>query len=260
MDKQVDRGELTPGTFYFACNICGTPNFFDLSNLDREAKSCAGCNSNARWRAVVDALSHELFGESVPLPDFPVRRDIRGIGLSDWPGYANLLREKFDYRNTFYHKEPRLDIADIDSRLEDKADFLIASDVFEHVAPPIAKAFSNARGLLKAGGIFLLTVPWGGGPWTREHYPRLNKFEIVERDGRKILRNLRPDGVLEEHIDPRFHGGDGAVLEMRLFGKQELIENLKAAGFASIRVHEGPKFQIGVYWPGNQSVPVAARC
>jgi hypothetical protein len=84
--------------------------------------------------------------------------------------------------------------------------------------------------------------------------------EIVERDGRKILRNLRPDGVLEEHIDPRFHGGDGAVLEMRLFGKQELIENLKAAGFASIRVHEGPKFQIGVYWPGNQSVPVAARC
>jgi hypothetical protein len=40
-----------------------------------------------------------------------------------------------------------------------------------------------------------------------------------------------------------------SVLVMRLFGKQELIENLKAAGFASIRVHEGPKFQIGVTGP-----------
>ena len=260
MDKHVNSGKLRPGTLCFECNICGAPNQFDLSSLDRETKSCAACNSSARWRGVVDALSYELFGESVKLPDFPVRRDIRGLGLSDWSGYARLLDEKFNYLNTFYHQEPRLDIADIDRSLEGKADFVIASDVFEHVAPPIIDAFGNARRLLKPGGILLLTVPWGGGPRTVENYPRLNKFEIVERDGRKVLRNLRRDGVVEEHIDPRFHGGEGAVLVMRLFGKQELIDNLKAAGFASTRVHEGPKFQIGVFWPGNHSVPVAARC
>lgn len=244
----------------FACNICGAPNIFELSSLDRETKSCAGCNSSARWRALVDALSLELFGESISLPEFPARRDIRGLGLSDWPGYARVLREKFDYLNTFYHKEPRLDIANIDSSLEGKADFLIATDVFEHVVPPITKAFRNARRLLTANGTLLLTVPWGGGPRTLEHYPRLNKFEIVERDGQKVLRNVRLDGVVEEHVNPRFHGGDGAVLEMRLFGKQDLIDNLKEAGFANIRVHEGPNFQIGVYWPGNHSLPISARC
>src|SRR5260370_34412352 len=106
MDKQATSRELKPGMFCFKCNVCGKPTVFDLCSLDRETKSCSSCNSSARWRAVVDALSHGLFGETVPLPDFPIRRDLRGLGLSDWPGYARLLREKFDYVNTFYHKEP----------------------------------------------------------------------------------------------------------------------------------------------------------
>jgi hypothetical protein len=43
----------------------------------------------------------ELFGQNLTLANFPVRKDIRGVGLSDWLGYAIPLAKKFDYTNTF---------------------------------------------------------------------------------------------------------------------------------------------------------------
>ena len=33
--------------------------------------------------------------------------------MSDWEGYARVLAERFDYVNTFYHADPRLDQADV---------------------------------------------------------------------------------------------------------------------------------------------------
>ncbi len=253
------RGRPRSGSLIFDCNICGAPNTADLNNFDRETQSCSDCQSSPRWRALIAALSLELFGDNINLPDFPVSRHISGLGLTDWMGYARVLANKFDYRNTYFHKEPRLDIADVDSATTSSVDFLIASDIFEHVVPPIEVAFANAKRLLRPGGLLLLTVPWGGGPRTTEHFPHLHQFEILEMDGRHILRNLRLDGVVEEHSDIKFHGGQGAVLEMRLFGKADLIKQLVDAGFETVRVHERPNFSIGAYWPGNHSWPVAAR-
>ena len=37
------------------------------------------------------------------LPDFPVHPEIKGVGLSDWDGYAIPLKHKLGYENTFYH-------------------------------------------------------------------------------------------------------------------------------------------------------------
>ncbi len=50
------------------------------------------------------------------------------------------LAEKFDYRKTFYYQEPRLDISDakLARNLIDSSDFIIFSDVFEHLVPPIS--------------------------------------------------------------------------------------------------------------------------
>ncbi|MGH9903496.1 MAG: hypothetical protein ACRD68_16940, partial [Pyrinomonadaceae bacterium] len=78
-------------------------------------------------------LSTELFGESLALTDFPERRDISGIGMSDWDGYAAPLALKLGYQNTYYHQEPKLDITSIEPALESTLDFIISSDVFEHV-------------------------------------------------------------------------------------------------------------------------------
>jgi SAM-dependent methyltransferase len=112
-------------------------------------------------RAMIHLLSQALFGRGIALFDFPIRKDIRGIGLSDWIGYAAPLAQKLNYTNTFYHQEPRLDITDIDPSLEETLDFLIATDVFEHIAPPISVAFENSHKLLKPTGVFILTVPYG---------------------------------------------------------------------------------------------------
>ena len=77
--------------------------------------------------------------------------------MTDWEGYAVKLAEKFDYH---YHKEPRLDIAaaSIASKFVGK-DFIISSDVFEHLLPPVSRAFENVWKMLKPGGCSFSLCP-----------------------------------------------------------------------------------------------------
>jgi SAM-dependent methyltransferase len=220
--------------------------------------SCESCGSTPRFRAVVHALSLGLFGESLPIPRFPLRRDLRGLGLSDWGGYATRLATKLDYTNTFLHAEPRLDIAAIDSGLARTLDFLISSEVFEHVAPPVERAFANAGTLLKPGGILVLTVPYGLGAATIEHFPGLGDYELViDRAGEQVLETHAPDGRVVRHGNLVFHGGPGATLEMRVFALGSLETHLREAGFHSIEVLSD-EARFGVVWPEAWSRPILA--
>src|SRR5438477_9425364 len=100
-------------TYSFSCNVCGSPvHAVPFLGLGREGASCFTCGSSVRMRSIVHNLSMGLFGRSLPLTDFPSRPDLVGIGLSDWPGYADLLADKLSYINTFYHKKPFLDIVE----------------------------------------------------------------------------------------------------------------------------------------------------
>jgi len=85
----------------FRCNICGTESETERHQLAREKASCTHCGSTVRWRSIVHVLSVELFGESLALRDFPHRPEIRGIGMTDWDGYALPLAEKLGYTNTY---------------------------------------------------------------------------------------------------------------------------------------------------------------
>ena len=85
----------------FTCNICNSPCRAEI--LDREVPSCKRCGSNVRFRWIVHALSMELFGKSLPLTKFPKQRNVRGFGMSDPGQIADVLRKRFDYRNTYYH-------------------------------------------------------------------------------------------------------------------------------------------------------------
>ena len=97
----------------FTCNICGGAFASGLSAPPgREVPSCSECGSTVRLRSLIALLSREIFGVELALPDFPVLKGIRGIGMSDPPELAERLAEKFEYTNTFYHQEPRLDVAD----------------------------------------------------------------------------------------------------------------------------------------------------
>jgi SAM-dependent methyltransferase len=243
----------------FTCNVCGTACVARREELDREIPSCTTCNSTVRARAIVHVLSSCLFGESLTLGEFPRRGDLTGLGLSDWEGYADRLAEKLDYRNTYYHQEPRLDIAAIPSELEESCDFLVSSDVLEHVAPPVERALVNTFRLLKPGGTLLLTVPYTLDERTTEHFPALNRYALCEFDGTKILVNLRVDGRWEVHDDLVFHGGSGETLEMRVFARDDLLAQLEQAGFRDIREwgEDYPRF--GIRWAGQWSLPITAR-
>ena len=248
-----------PGTLNFTCNICRARAATRIEDLGRETRSCPECGSTARSRAVVHVLSMELFGASFALDEFPDRRDLRGLGLTDWAGYATRLAEKLDYVNTFYDREPRLDITAIDPAIEGSLDFLIASDVFEHVAPPVSHAFENARRLLKPNGVLVLTVPYGPKGATVEHFPELHDYELVEREGRPMLRNVTKAGVAQEFNELIFHGGPGFTLELRQFSEKDLLGSLGDAGFREVRIYSEPRFDYGIYWGHDRLLPVAAR-
>lgn len=247
-----------PGSLIYRCNICGHTCITLVEQLDRETSSCPGCGSTVRMRSVIHALSIVLFGESLALPDFPARPDVRAIGLSDWNGYAIPLAQKLHYTNTFYHKEPRLDITSIDPALENTLDVLISSDVFEHVAPPVSLAFQNAYKLLKPGGTLILTVPYTLDAETVEHFPDLYRYKVSSVENRRLLHNTTRDGREQTFEQLVFHGGAGETLEMRIFSLDGLSRELKGAGFCGLTILDGPGFQHGIYTKDNWSLPILA--
>ena len=103
------------GLLTFTCNICGARNTVEA--LPTEPATCA-CGSNVRLRALAHLLSLELFGESLPLAHFPRLKSIRCAGMTDKDCIADILTDKFDYTNTHYDREPRLDITESHPGLE----------------------------------------------------------------------------------------------------------------------------------------------
>jgi SAM-dependent methyltransferase len=245
----------------FRCNICSAISTVPMSRLTREEMTCHGCGSTVRMRSIVHVLSTELFGRSLMIDNFPVRKDITGIGLSDWDVYADRLAKKLSYTNTFLEQEPRLDIRNLSGTLIEPVDFLISTDVFEHVAPPVAIAFDNARRLLKQGGLLVFSVPYVNDPGstTREHFPELHDFEIVERNGARTLRNTTIDGRQQVFTDLVFHGGGGLTLEMRLFSEHSMRTDLNRAGFRDLRFYANDELAYGIRWPIPTSLVLSAR-
>lgn len=236
----------------FQCNVCGFRTTFPVKELRRDEWSCWRCGSTVRFRAIIHALSVELFGKSMPICDFPERPDIKGIGLSDWEGYANRLPLKLGYVNTFYHQEPFLDITSVDPARSEECDFIISTDVYEHICPPISTAFENAHRLLKPGGAMIFSVPYVEGK-TREHFPNVREF-CVQLEGEDwLLTGTSAEGVVEKFGNLTFHGGPGTVVEFRLFGRESLEQDCTAAGFNLGRVYGEEMPQYGIVW--NPYVP-----
>ena len=259
MDQPLSSS-CEPGTLCFRCNICGANCLTQLHRLRREDVSCNSCGSTPRARAVIRTLSLELFGKNLLLPDFSTRRDIRGLGMTDWRGYADQLTDKFSYRNTYYHQDPRLDISAVEIPVDLLAnDFVISSEVFEHVVPPVNRAFENVWKMLKPGGLFILTVPYGANKETIEHFPGLYDFTVVKDAETFVLKNRTKEGAIQEFKNVVFHGGPGLTLEMRVFSEGALIQHLRDAGFHAIKVHREPDFVHGIWWPYRYAFPISAR-
>ena len=256
---ESDRPSTQTGIVEFECNICGFRNKVERDQLDRERRSCGRCHSSVRARSIIHLLSVEIFGESLRIDAFPKSRHVTGLSLSDWPEYARRLAKKFSYVNTFLHKKPKLDIRDPQGY--DPVDFLIASEVFEHVAPPVSAAFTGAYKTLKDDGVLILTTPFMNRiESTIEHFPELFEYELVERaPGDYELVNTTADGRRQVFRDLKFHGGVGQALEMRIFARNDLLNHLRAAGFTRVEVRDEDYPKHGVVWRYPWSTPIVAR-
>jgi SAM-dependent methyltransferase len=243
----------------FICNVCGAACQRPARPAGREETGCATCGSTVRVRGLVALLAREIFGAHIALPDFPPLRSIRGFGMSDAPALAERLAAKFDYTNTFYHQPPVLDITAPPENELGRNDFIISSEVLEHVPPPIERAFANLYRLLKPDGLLVLTVPYSLDPATKEHYPDLHEYALASPGGRTVLVNRRRDGTLEVFENLCFHGGGGSTLEMRVFTESALREMLRAAGFTEVCIAAEAVPEFGVEHAESWSLPIVAR-
>lgn len=243
----------------FECNLCGTHNQLPMEALDREGGLCVRCGSTVRWRAIVHLVCASLLDQETVIPRARPRKDLRGLGLSDDSCVDKALGAMFDYTNTYYHTGPQLDIANVPESLYGTCDFLTASDVFEHVVPPVAVAFSNARRLLKPSGVFVFTVPFSLEAETIEHFPELDDYRLQEVEGRWILRNRTRDGREQRYDNLVFHGGPGTTLEMRLFSRAALERHFADAGFTRVHFASEPCPRFGIVWREPWSIPIVAR-
>ncbi len=249
-------GTLKVPMVCFTCNICGA--FNEVEHFASEPATCA-CGSNVRIRALIHLLSIELFGRSLPLPGFPRMKAIRGLGMSDKDCYNGLLAEKFEYTNTFYDREPRLDFTESHPELAGQYDFILCADVLEHIAPPVERALEETHRMLKPHGFLGITVYCNLEDRLREHFPELHEFRIVPLGDCSVLINRRPDGTLEIRDDLTFHGGSGATLEMREFGATALLAQLLAAGFRAVHFMTENVPENGILFDNDTSQPLIAR-
>jgi SAM-dependent methyltransferase len=250
----------------FICNLCGTTSERPAGPLQREHEDCPHCRSSVRIRALIALLSKEVFGTLLTLPEFPVLKGIRAIGMSDAPELAERLAEKFDYTNTFYDQAPEFDVTTPDPRDDGRYDFILSSEVLEHVSPPVERAFSALNRMLKPDGLLLMTTPYSLGGQTREHFPELHEYTLASLGGRPVLVNRRRDGRMETFENLTFHqaptetpGGHGSALEMRVFTEASLRAILCGAGFPNVHFASENVAGFGVEHSETWSLPIAAR-
>ena len=240
----------------FTCNICGARN--RVAEFATEPASCA-CGSNVRVRALLHLLSMELFGHAMTVADFPALKSIRGLGMTDKPGYAAILAEKFDYTNTYYDRPPRFDFTEPHPAQYGSYDFILSADVLEHVAPPVERTLDEVCKLLRPNGFLAATVPCTRDDSMREHFPELHEYRVVRLGDSEVLINRRRDGGLEVRGDLVFHDGPGAVLEMRQFGATGLRGKLLAAGFREVHYLTAGVPAAGILFDDDVSQPLIAR-
>jgi len=247
-------------TLAFVCNLCGQSVVAPADVVrQRESSSCYHCGATQRLRWLVHVLSVKLFGRSFPLPEFPASDHV-GLGLSDAFILATRLKRTMDYHNTFYHRRPRLDITAPRSDSQRSWDFVISSDVLEHVAPPVSRAIENTFNLLNPGGVLVLTVPFSTAlRETVEHFPRLHDYRLVKSGGKRTLINLTREGKEERFNELVFHGGQGATLEMRQFSEAGLVKELTRAGFTKIQFYREDVPEYGIVQQPDNSPALSAE-
>jgi hypothetical protein len=253
-------GSSVPGDLEaFTCNICGARNRFTPEAVGRDNASCTSCRSSMRFRSVALVLSRALFGMDLQLRDFPNLKSLRGLGISDSDIYSAQLEKCFSYTNTYYHREPVFDLLNPDEGEFNKFDFVICSDVLEHIPHPVDQAFTTLSALLKNAGVLILTVPYTLEANTIEHFDNVMESAVVDMNGKLLVVTRRASGgAYQVSENVVFHGGQGSTQEMRVFSQPDLERHLVAAGLREFHFETKGNRSFGIVLSAEGSVPIVA--
>jgi SAM-dependent methyltransferase len=136
-------------------------------------------------------LSQFIYLKDITIDQFLIRKDIKCLGMMDPMEFATPLAQKIDYINTFADREPYFDICNISSENEGRFDFVICSEIFEHLSPPINHAFLQLKRLLKPGGSIIFTVPYNFEETTKEYFPDLFDYTLCRDENGPYLINIK---------------------------------------------------------------------
>ena len=259
----------------YICNLTG--NNFTIKDDDKGREGGSAFGLNSRLRSIIYVLTNTVLKSNQTLNNITPNKNIRGIGMSDAPNLALELSKKFNYVNTFYHTDPFLDIYNNeDVSTYNNLDFIISSDVFEHISPypNVQTAFNNLFKMLKIGGHIIFSVPFIYDNYY-EHFPSLYDYsvEFDKRMNKYYIKNITIDGKEElfytsktpsgQTSDLCFHEGPGSTLEMRIFSQDKLIKYLKDAGFREIIFYDPNEIKdmekYGIFWENKCSLVLSAK-
>lgn len=195
----------------------------------------------------------------IPLEDIISQRHLCILGISDNDTYASILENKFDYVNTFMHKEPKLDVCNEETFTghTGKYDAIICSDVIEHTSLPPRTVLQNMKRLLRTGGGIILSAPTSHFSDHVEWYPSHRSLAIIKQGDEYVVEWQNLKGCKYVDRAPIFHGGPGNTLEMRQISHVRLLEDAMAVGLAARTIEFA--MESGYVWPLRQMGPFGAR-
>lgn len=228
------------------CNLCGVGKHIVENQIEREGSICSVCSSVWRTRAVGHCVSIGVGKVGVPLHNLDPDWSLRGLGIGDSVDLASSLSTKFNYTNTHLNDFPKLDLTAIAEELNGYFDFVVCSEILEHVLPPVDLALQNLFRLLKPGGFTVISVPllrvtnrvyvsnngdldFAASVNTIEYYPDLTSCKMIRGE----FHWETNQGKFIDH-NPELHGGGDDVIAFRLWSLMDLQARLKLLGFIDV--------------------------
>ena len=209
-DKIALKVGYTPGY----CVICGLATIFKVDNPNfREHVVCTSCGSRNRQRQIASLLLSYLSSDCENMRPFACIKDIPKEVVIWNAENTRALHEKLalhlgsNYISSEYidsllesgeQKDGVLHVDMQDTHFEDNSlDFILSSDVMEHVPMPL-KALKETYRILKPGGRHIFTAPFYHHRFTNEQRAVMDDKGAVKyfRQPWRHDDPLRAEGVL----------------------------------------------------------------
>lgn len=230
MQNFIEKFLIKISFSFIYCNVCGNSTKIKIrtDNL-REDCICKKCHSNSRKRHLAYVLLQSLSVKndkiaslnkiSNGLDNFVYNVESNGALHHNLKHLDKYVCSEYFGPYETYGKEINgvlnVDLMNIPFE-SDSFDYIISSEVFEHIPHPY-KAFAEIHRILKIGGAHIFTVPY----YSNEENDEVRS--IVDENNETIYL-----------MEPQYHGdpirNDEGILVYTIFAK-EMIKKLEKIGF-----------------------------